>query len=84
MILSAFRGPGAHFGSPGTHFEDISDFHDFEDASGAKKPSTFEVKMRSLTHSVQCCVLDVFFECSLFVFFCDFETCKSLNKYVFL
>ena len=28
-----------HFGSPGTHFEDISDFHDFEDASGAKKQS---------------------------------------------
>ena len=36
MVLSAFRGPRAHFGSLGAHFEDISDFYDFEDASGAK------------------------------------------------
>ena len=25
MILSDFRGPGAHFGSLGTHFQDVSD-----------------------------------------------------------
>ena len=37
MILSAFRGLGAHFGSPGAHFEEILDFDDFEDASGTKK-----------------------------------------------
>ena len=36
MILSLFRGPGAHFGGPGPHFEDISDFCDFEDAFCAK------------------------------------------------
>ena len=36
MILSAFRGPGAHFGSLGAHFEEISDFYDFGDASDAK------------------------------------------------
>ena len=36
MILSDFRGPGAHFGDLGAHFEDISDFCDFEDVSGAK------------------------------------------------
>ena len=39
MILSAFRGPGAHFGSLGAHFEDISDLCDFEDVPGAKKMS---------------------------------------------
>ena len=60
MILSNFREPGAHFGGPGPHFEDISDFCDFEDASGAKGYFTFEVKMRPLTHFVQCWVLDVF------------------------
>ena len=37
MILSHFRGPGTHFGDLGPNFEDISDFCDFEDASGAKK-----------------------------------------------
>ena len=60
MILSYFRGPGAHFGDLGPNFEDISDFCDFEDASGAKAHLTFEVKMRPLTHFLQCCVLDVF------------------------
>ena len=25
-ILTTFRGPGTHFGTLGTHFEDISDF----------------------------------------------------------
>ena len=60
MILSYFRGPGAHFGGLGPHFEDFSDFYDFEDASGAKAYLTFEVKMRPLTHFLQCCVLDVF------------------------
>ena len=60
MILSDFRGPGAHCGSLATHFEDISDFCDFEDASGAKKESIFEVKMRPLTQFLQCWVLDVF------------------------
>ena len=29
MILTDFRGPGAHFGDLGAHFEDISDFCDF-------------------------------------------------------
>ena len=46
MILSSFRGPGAHFASLGTHFENISDFCDFEDASGAKKQVTFETLFR--------------------------------------
>ena len=36
MILNDFRAPGAHFESLGAHFEDISDFCDFEDVSGAK------------------------------------------------
>ena len=36
MILKYFRGPGAHFGGLGPHFEDISDFFDFEDVSDAK------------------------------------------------
>ena len=39
MILNDFRGPGAHFGSLGAHFEEISDFYDFGDASDAKKQS---------------------------------------------
>ena len=55
MILSYFRGPGAHFGGLGAHFEDISDFCDFEDAPGAKGVVTFEVKMRPVTHFLQCC-----------------------------
>ena len=45
MILSDFRGPGAHFRDLGAHFEEISDFCDFEDVPGAKKQSTFEVKI---------------------------------------
>ena len=45
MILSDFRGPGVHFGGLGPHFEDISDFCDFEDASGANAPPPFEVKI---------------------------------------
>ena len=44
MIFSDFRGPGAHFGDLGAHFEDISDFSDFGDASGAKAYLHFEVK----------------------------------------
>ena len=44
MILRYFRGPGAHFGDLGAHFEDISDFSDFGDASGAKAHLHFEVK----------------------------------------
>ena len=60
MILSNFKGPGTHFGDPGPNFEDISDFCDFEDASGANPPVTFEVKMRPLSHFVQCWVRDVF------------------------
>ena len=45
MIFSDFRGPGAHFEDLGAHFEDISDLCDFKDVSGAKKESTFEVKI---------------------------------------
>ena len=60
MILSHFRKPGTHFGDLGPDFKDISDFCDFEDASGANPYLTFEVKMRPLTHFVQCWVLDVF------------------------
>ena len=43
MISSDFRGPGAHFGSPGTHFQDILDLCDFEDVSRAKGGYPFEV-----------------------------------------
>ena len=68
MILRYFRGPGAHFGDPGPHFEDFSDFCDFEDASATKGVPPFRVKMRPLTHFLQCCVLDVFLSahCSRF------------------
>ena len=45
MILNYFRGPEPHFGGLGAHFEDISDFCDFEDVPGAKKQSTFAVKI---------------------------------------
>ena len=45
MILSDFRSSGAHFGDLGAHFEDISDFCDFEDVPGAKKQSSVEVKI---------------------------------------
>ena len=41
MIFSDFKGPGAHFGSLGTHFEDISDFCDFGDVFPLKKQSLF-------------------------------------------
>ena len=43
----------------GPNFEEILDCCDFEDASCAKGPP-FEVKMRPLTHIVQCWVFDVF------------------------
>ena len=68
MILRYFRGPEAHFGGPGPHFEDFSDLFDFEDAFDAKVYLTFEVKMRPLTYFLQCCVLDVFLSahCSRF------------------
>ena len=59
MILRYFRGPGAHFGDPGPHFEDFFDFCDFEDTFCAKVYLTFEVKMRPLTHFLQCDVLNV-------------------------
>ena len=36
MILSDFRGPGAHFGDLGAHFEDILGFCDFGDVPRAK------------------------------------------------
>ena len=42
MILSDFRGPGVHFGSLGTHFQDILDFCDFEDVPDGKGVVTFE------------------------------------------
>ena len=60
MILSSFRGPGAHFGSLGTHFEDISDFYDFEDAPGAKTQVTFETLFRH-------CLQFLCFVCQLFL-----------------
>ena len=44
MLLTDFKGPGAHFGDLGAHFEDISDFSDFRDAYGAKAYLHFEVK----------------------------------------
>ena len=59
MIFSDFRGPGAHFGDLGAHFEDISDLCDFEDVPGAKKHVTVEVKMRPQTHLLQCCFFNV-------------------------
>ena len=43
MILSYFRGPGAHFGGLGAHFEDTSDLCDFGDLSATKKYLLFEV-----------------------------------------
>ena len=46
MILSDFNVPGAHFGSLGAHFEDISDLCDFEDVPGAKGVVSFEVLFR--------------------------------------
>ena len=60
MILRYFRGPGAHFGDPGPHFEDFFDFFDFEDTLCAKEYLIFEVKMRSLIHFLQYDILDVF------------------------
>ena len=56
MILNAFRGPGAHFGSLGAHFEDISDVYDFEDASGAKGAGTFEIIFRHFLAFFAFCV----------------------------
>ena len=60
MILRYFRGPGAHFGDLGAHFEDISDFNDFGDASGAKGYLHFQVKIRPGTNFFQSCVFSVF------------------------
>ena len=60
MILNDFQSPGAHFGSLGTHFEDISDFCDFGDVPGAKGVVTFEVPFRPRTHFLQCC-FSIFF-----------------------
>ena len=64
MIFTYFRGPGLHFGGLGAHFEGISDFCDFEDVSGANATPPFEVKMRPVTHFLQCC-FSIFFECQL-------------------
>ena len=50
MILSDCRSAGAHFGDLGAHFEDISDFSDFGDASGAKGYLHFDVKIRPGTN----------------------------------
>ena len=36
MVFVTMVGRVALFGGLGAHFEDISDFDDFEDASGAK------------------------------------------------
>ena len=56
MILSAFRGGGAHFGSLGAHFEDISDFCDFGDVFRAKGAVTFEVHVRHFLAFFAFCV----------------------------
>ena len=69
MNLGSFRGPGAHFGDLGAHFEDISDFNDFRDAPGAKNPPPFEVKIRTGTNFFQSCVLCVFWSAPVSDFF---------------
>ena len=61
MILSAFRRPGAHFGSLGAHFEENSEFYDFEDASGVKNKVIFETLFRHFL---------LFFAFCVSVFFC--------------
>ena len=69
MIFNDFRSPGAHFGDLGAHFEDISDFSDFGDASGAKDYFHFEVKIRLGTHFLQSCVFCVFLSAPVSDFF---------------
>ena len=72
MILSDFRGPGAHSGGLGAHFEDTAFFCDFGDTAAAKKTSLFEVRMRPRTHFLQCC-FSLFFECPFLSILCDLE-----------
>ena len=50
MILKYFSGPGAHFGDPGPHFVDFSDFCDFEDTLAANPPP-FRSKCKWITFS---------------------------------
>ena len=71
MILSYFRGPGAHFWGPGAHFEDFQDFFDFGCAFSAKVASHLDPKSQPSAHFLQCC-FSCFFECPLFLIFCDF------------
>ena len=60
MILNDFRGPGAHFGDLGAHFEDISDFSDFGDVPGAKGGGTFEVPFSTTNPLFAVLFFDVF------------------------
>ena len=50
MISGDFGGPGAHFGSPGTHCEDFWDLSDFRDEKDRKIQSLFETFLMPLTH----------------------------------
>ena len=61
MIFSDFRGPGAHFGGLGAHFEDTSDFCDFGDLSAAKNYLLFEVIFRYFLHQIFTVFLSVVF-----------------------
>ena len=56
MILRYFRGPGAHFGGLGAHFEDIPDFFRFWGVFRAKGAGTFEVHFRHFLAFVAFCV----------------------------
>ena len=78
MIFGYFGGPGAHFGGPGAHsggpgphFEDFWDYCDLGGRSGAKGDTHFDSKIQAVTHFRWCCVF-MFFQCSLFLIFCDF------------
>ena len=71
MILRYFRGPGAHFGDPGPHFEDFFDLCALEDTCGRKDTSVLTSKCG---HKSTFCnrIFLMFFECSVLEIFNDF------------
>ena len=70
-ILKDLRAPGTHFGDPGPHFGDFSDFCDFEDICQRKCTSVLTSKCG---HKSTFCnrIFLMFFERSVLEIFGDF------------
>ena len=66
MIFGDFRGQEAHFGGPGAHFEDFSDFCDYGSVLATKWYLHFEAEMQPVTHILECCDFSVFLSARFF------------------